>query len=258
MPEGDTIHYAANKIRRSSRAGPRQSERPTRASAKTLARAPRRARRGERCSAHGKHLFLRFAGDLVIHSHLRMTGSWGVFARGSALAALAAPRVARLRARGHEVVQFDGPVLELIPPAGARFDQQLAALGPDVLAPEFDRDRFLRRLREDDPTRPIGDALLDQRTVAGLRDDLAHGGLFRRGRRPVAARRGGWATTRRWPSSTPSGRGPPPVRRSAATGRDRDLRQSGSSPARAAARGSGQAGLGENNRRTYWCPTSQT
>jgi endonuclease-8 len=50
----------------------------------------------------------------------------------------------------------------------ARFDQQLAALGPDVLAPEFDRERFLRRLREDDPTRPIGDALLDQRTIAGI------------------------------------------------------------------------------------------
>ena len=28
--------------------------------------------------AHGKHLFLRFEGDLSIHSHLRMTGSWRV------------------------------------------------------------------------------------------------------------------------------------------------------------------------------------
>ena len=73
-----------------------------------------------------------------------------------------------LRAAGHEVVQFDGPVLELMTASRTRFDQQLAALGPDVLAPEFDRERFLRRLREDDPTRPIGDALLDQRTVAGL------------------------------------------------------------------------------------------
>ena len=42
------------------------------------------------------------------------------------------------------------------------------ALGPDVLAETFDRDRFLARLRGDDPTRPIGDALLDQRTVAGI------------------------------------------------------------------------------------------
>ena len=49
-----------------------------------------------------------------------------------------------------------------------RFDQRLSALGPDILAPELDTDRFLRRLREDDPTRPIGDALLDQRTIAGI------------------------------------------------------------------------------------------
>ena len=28
--------------------------------------------------AHGKHLFLRFEGGLVIHSHLRMTGKWRV------------------------------------------------------------------------------------------------------------------------------------------------------------------------------------
>jgi endonuclease-8 len=49
-----------------------------------------------------------------------------------------------------------------------RFDQRLAALGPDVLADQFDGDRFLARLREDDQTRPIGDALLDQRNLAGV------------------------------------------------------------------------------------------
>src|SRR5215211_9526007 len=55
-----------------------------------------------------------------------------------------------------------------LPISRSRFDRRLAQLGPDVLAPEFDEARFLRRLREDDPTRPIGDALLDQRTIAGI------------------------------------------------------------------------------------------
>jgi endonuclease VIII len=51
----------------------------------------------------------------------------------------------------------------------SRIDQRIANLGPDVLAPEgFDEREFLRRLREDDQTRYIGDALLDQRNVAGL------------------------------------------------------------------------------------------
>jgi endonuclease-8 len=73
-----------------------------------------------------------------------------------------------LRAGDAEVVQFDGPVLELLTALRARGDERLAGLGPDVLGPEFDERVVLRRLREDDPTRPIGDALLDQRTVAGI------------------------------------------------------------------------------------------
>jgi len=118
--------------------------------------------------AHGKHLFIRFDGGLTLHSHLRMTGKWGVYAPGQRWRR--SPRRAWLviRTDAGEVVQFDGPVLELMTDSRTRFDQRLAALGPDVLADEFDERTFLRRLREDDPTRGIGDALLDQRTVAGI------------------------------------------------------------------------------------------
>ncbi len=117
-----------------------------------------------------------------------MTGSWGVYPDGTGLRPgshpgspeRAAPVSSRgwrraprrawlvLRRDGHEVVQFDGPVLELITEGRARFDQRLAALGPDVLAAEFDDAGLLRRLRGDDQTRGIGDALLDQRNVAGI------------------------------------------------------------------------------------------
>ena len=115
--------------------------------------------------AHGKHLFLRFEGGLVIHSHLRMTGKWRV--RDAA-----EPRPPRtwlmLRRGPKQVLQINGPVLELMTASRARFDQRIAGLGPDILAPVLDEDAILRRLRADDPTRPIGDALLDQRTVAGI------------------------------------------------------------------------------------------
>ena len=43
----------------------------------------------ERVDTHGKHLFLRFEGDLVLHSHLGMIGVWGVYGPGASLAALA-------------------------------------------------------------------------------------------------------------------------------------------------------------------------
>jgi endonuclease-8 len=73
-----------------------------------------------------------------------------------------------IRTPDHDVVQFDGPVLELMTDSRTRFDQRLAGLGPDVLADDFDERRYLARLREDDPTRPFGDALLDQRTLSGV------------------------------------------------------------------------------------------
>jgi endonuclease-8 len=117
---------------------------------------------------HGKHLFLRFEGGLVIHSHLAMTGKWGIYAGGRSWTR-SPSRAWLVFERGADtVVQFDGPLLELITEGRSRFDQRLAALGPDVLAERFDEARFLQILRGDDPTRTIGDALLDQRNVAGI------------------------------------------------------------------------------------------
>src|SRR5947209_6117707 len=73
-----------------------------------------------------------------------------------------------LRAGDSWALERDGPLLELITEGRTRFDQRLASLGPDVLAEYFDQERFCARLRADDPTRPFGDALLDQRNVAGI------------------------------------------------------------------------------------------
>lgn len=169
MPEGDTIAYAAKRIRpvlegcvpeeiRTPHPRHRRDRWPQRLDGRAVTEI----------RTHGKHLFIAFEGDYVLHSHLRMTGSWGVYPDGRRWRR--SPRRAWLvlRNRGHEVVQFDGPVLELLTGSRTRFDQRFAALGPDVLAESFDQDRFLLRLRADDPTRGIGDALLDQRTVAGI------------------------------------------------------------------------------------------
>lgn len=168
MPEGDTIHYAANRVR------------PILEGAVPAIRTPHPRFRADRWAdrladrtvesvdAHGKHLFVRFEGDLVIHSHLRMTGSWGTYDDGQRWRR--APRRAWLvmEARGRQAVQFDGPVLELMTATRARGDRRIAALGPDIIREGFDEDEVLRRLRHDDPTRPIGDALLEQRTIAGI------------------------------------------------------------------------------------------
>jgi endonuclease-8 len=209
MPEGDTIAYAAQRMR-AVLEGHVPDEVCTPHPRHRLDRWPERlaGRAVTEIRTHGKHLFIRFGplalgpadhsasglagtararaaqlarhdradrmssgcfdGDLTIHSHLRMTGSWGVYAPGRRW--LRSPHRAWLvLARGgHQVVQFDGPVLELLTDSRTRFDQRLAALGPDVLAEEFETGRFLARLRADDYTRGVGDALLDQRNVAGI------------------------------------------------------------------------------------------
>jgi endonuclease-8 len=191
MPEGDTIAYAARRMRPVLEGFvPDEIRAPHPRHA--LDRWPERlaGRVVSEIRTHGKHLFIRFGplaiparqdradrmssgcfeGDLTIHSHLRMTGTWRVYAPGTGRCPPRSPRLAWLvlERGGHQVVQFNGPVLELLTESRARFDQRLAGLGPDVLADEFDFDRFLARLRADDFTRGIGDALLDQRNVAGI------------------------------------------------------------------------------------------
>ncbi|HEV2752435.1 MAG TPA: DNA-formamidopyrimidine glycosylase family protein [Solirubrobacteraceae bacterium] len=169
MPEGDTIHHAANRMRPVLVGAVPQVDTPH----PRLGHERWAERLADRAvtsvDARGKHLLIRFEGDRVLHSHLRMTGHWGTYRPGQRWGRSARRAWLVLRARDAEVVQFDGPVLELLTAARARADQRMAGLGPDVVAGEgFDEGEFLRRLRADDPTRPFGDALLDQRTVAGI------------------------------------------------------------------------------------------
>ena len=169
MPEGDTIHYAANRIR-----AVLEGHVPD------VLRTPQRRHDADRwpqrlggravtaVEARGKHLLLHFEGELVLHSHLRMTGSWAVYGPGERWRR--SPRRAWLviGSGGSEVVEFDGPLLELLTEARTRSDPRLSGLGQDVLGERFDEAALIRRIREDDPTRPFGDALIDQRTIAGI------------------------------------------------------------------------------------------
>jgi endonuclease-8 len=169
MPEGDTIRWAAKRMRPVLEGRvPDQILTPQQRHGRD--RWPERlaGRAVTGVDTHGKHLLLRFEGRLALHSHLRMTGSWGVYRDGQPWRRSRRRAWIVLRAGSHEVVEFDGPVLELLTEGRTRLDRQLAALGPDVLAEDFDSERFLARLRADDPTRGIGDALLDQSLVAGI------------------------------------------------------------------------------------------
>ena len=263
MPEGDTIHHAALRVGEAL-VGKEITQIETPHPRSRGGRWPQRlALRGvRRVEAHGKHLFIRFDGDLTIHSHLRMTGKWGVYGRGERWRR--SPRRAWLviRTPDHEVVEFDGPVLELMTDSRSRFDQRLAALGPDVLGADFDERSFLRRLREDDGTRGIGDALLDQRNLAGIGNVWKSEGCFLAGIDPwrrVAelADHEALAVVRQVR---------PLMQRSVEKGggfiRTREdgtlwvFERSGLPCHRCGTRIEAQ-GQGEDNRTTYWCPGCQ-
>ncbi|MBV8257165.1 MAG: DNA glycosylase [Actinobacteria bacterium] len=161
MPEGDSLHRAAARLQ--VLVGERvQVETPhPRAATKHLAERLDGLRL-EAVDAVGKNLLLRFEGGLVLRSHLRMTGRWRVEPRG-------ARRAGRpwlvLRGERHEAVLWNGPVLEL--DGGVR-PGVASRLGPDILAEPPDLDGMLARLRAAPQARQVGDALLDQRLVAGI------------------------------------------------------------------------------------------
>jgi endonuclease VIII len=257
VPEGDTIHHAANRIRPVLEGRvPEEIRTPQRRHAAD--RWPQRlgGRRVESVAARGKHLLIGFDGGLVLHSHLRMSGAWAVHEDGERWRR--SPRRAWLvmAADRREVVQFDGPLLELLTEARSRNDPTLAALGPDILGADFDEELVLRRLGEDDPTRPFGDALTDQRNLAGIGNIWKSESCF-------AAQADPWRALRETPRETvlatirfarermaQSARDGFEARPRAVYGRAGEPCPRCGGPLRS-------AGQGEQNRTTYWCSLCQ-
>jgi endonuclease-8 len=157
MPEGDSLHRAARKLQ--VLVGERVAvETPNPRAAATVSAATLDGRRLESVEAVGKNLLLRFEGGLVLRSHLRMSGRWQVVERG-------AERHGRpwlvLTGREREALLWNGPVLELTARGTRR-------LGPDILASPPQVGEMVANLRREDGSRELGDALLDQRLVAGI------------------------------------------------------------------------------------------
>jgi endonuclease-8 len=116
--------------------------------------------------SHGKHLLLGF-GELSLHSHLGMSGGWHFYRPGDPWRRPRTSAWAVLSGGGWDAVQFGGPTLRVASSARLRRDPQLTRLGPDILGEEFDLPRVIAAMRAD-PSRGLGDALLDQHLVAGI------------------------------------------------------------------------------------------
>jgi len=114
--------------------------------------------------ARGKHLLIRTDNGLTVHTHLKMDGSWRVSPADRRLAESYKIRLVLANADWQAAGYLLG-ITEVLPTA--REDQVVGHLGPDLLGPDWDPAEAVSRLARD-PDRPIGEALLDQRNLAGL------------------------------------------------------------------------------------------
>jgi endonuclease VIII len=157
VPEGDALHRTAARLR--VLVGSRvEAESPNPRGAATGVAPAVDGRVLESVEAVGKHLLLRFEGGVTLRSHLRMSGRWRVGHRGTEWRGR--PWLV-LRGGAWEAAQWNGPVLTL----EAR---PVRRLGPDLLASSTNVADLVARLRRADPERLLGEALLDQRLVAGI------------------------------------------------------------------------------------------
>jgi endonuclease-8 len=116
--------------------------------------------------SRGKHLLHRVEGGLTVHSHLRMEGQWRIEATPTLAARWRRnPQLrALVSAPDWTALGLRLGMLDLVPTA--READLVGHLGPDVLGPDWDAARAVDNVAR--AHLPIGQALLDQRNLAGV------------------------------------------------------------------------------------------
>ncbi|MEP6471609.1 MAG: DNA-formamidopyrimidine glycosylase family protein [Acidobacteriota bacterium] len=178
MPEGNTIHRLARQHSRDFAGRIVRARSPQGRFAREARQLDRR--RFLKADAWGKHLFHVWEGGRIVHVHLGMAGK---FQRFDGDAPRARPTVRlRLAAEPVTVDLIGPPTCELITESDRL--AILARLGPDPLRDDADPE-VVRAALEKRPDRPIGDALLDQRVVAGAGNIYRNEALFLAGIHPL-------------------------------------------------------------------------
>ncbi|MGV9772939.1 Fpg/Nei family DNA glycosylase [Streptosporangium sp. NPDC003464] len=161
MPEGDVVYRAAGRLGRAL---------DGRVLTRSDFRVPRHAtadltgRTVLENVSRGKHLLTRIEGGLTVHTHLRMDGSWQISPAGRRPPPGDVVRLVLANAEWQAVGVRLG-VVDLVATDEER--RLVGHLGPDLLGPDWDPAEAVRRLLER-PGTAIGEALLDQRNLAGI------------------------------------------------------------------------------------------
>ncbi len=165
MPEGDTIHRAAAALRTAVLGKPL-----------TAFEAPRltglRPAVGaviERVESRGKHLEIGFDDGVVLHTHMRMTGSWHLYRPGEQWRKSTRQARVIIEVPGWQAVCFSAPVVDTYQAREFHPNPRVAALGPDLCEPDVDLDDCVERMgRLVTAETTVAEALLDQRIACGV------------------------------------------------------------------------------------------
>lgn len=168
MPEGDTIFRAAQTLN-AALAGKTVTrfESALPGLMRVDADTPIRGRTIQRVVPRGKWLLMHFSGDLILLTHMRMSGSWHIYRFGEKWKRGADDMRIVIGTSDFEAVAFKVPVAEFHTEASLARREGFSHLGQDVLALQFDQAQAARQLRSR-PDLEIGEALLVQSLLAGV------------------------------------------------------------------------------------------
>jgi endonuclease-8 len=174
MPEGDTVFHTARELREAlgGRALTRSDFRVPRFAVTNLS-----GRTVTEVVPRGKHLLIRTDNGLTVHTHLKMEGRWRIAPASERLRE--SYRIRLILANGQwRATGYQLGIVELLPTA--QEERVTGHLGPDLLGPDWDQAEAVRRLSAD-PERSAGEAVLDQRNLAGIGNVYKSEVLFLRG-----------------------------------------------------------------------------
>ncbi len=168
MPEGDTIFRAARTL---NRALGGQIVTGFETQLPKLARvdvdSPIVGRTVENVEARGKWMMMHFSGDLILLTHMLMSGSWHIYRPGEAWQRPARDMRVVIQTEKIWAVAFNVPIAEFHTSDTLRRREGFRNLGQDVLSADFDPLAAGERLRAN-PSLELGVALLTQSIVAGM------------------------------------------------------------------------------------------
>jgi len=172
MPEGDTIYRTARALQRAIGGKVVTGfETGLAKLARVNDNTPLVGRVIEKVESRGKWCLIYFSGDLILLTHMLMSGSWHLYRTGERWRSGRGHMRVVIRTADWEAVGFNIPIAEFHTARSLERSSEVPKLGPDILSKGFTVESGIERFRKyarENPETEIGDALLNQRVLSGL------------------------------------------------------------------------------------------